>query len=60
MKDEYQKQLEQLVKLSQQEGWKAYAWNRAKELEAHPSGLYAGLAGKLVARMQQKKIDDTK
>jgi hypothetical protein len=60
MPGEYEKQLNQLLKLCAHEGWKVYAYARAKELEAHPSGLYAGLVGELVARMQQKKIDDTK
>lgn len=55
MLDEYKKQLEQLVKLSQQEGWKAYAWNRAKELDLHPSGVYLGLAADLVQRMKEAK-----
>jgi hypothetical protein len=53
--DEYKKQLEQLVKLSQHEGWKAYAWNRAKELDAHPSGVYSGLAADLVERMKEAR-----
>jgi hypothetical protein len=35
--------------------------NEDGRLEAHPSGLYAGLVGELVARMQQqKRLDDTK
>jgi hypothetical protein len=55
MPDEYNKQLEQLVKLSQHEGWKAYAWNRAKELDAHPSGVYSGLAADLIKRMKETK-----
>lgn len=52
MIDEYNKQLEQLVKLSQHEGWKAYAWNRAKELNDHPTGVYRGLAADLIKTMR--------
>ena len=52
MIDEYNKQLEQLVKLSQHEGWKAYAWNRAKELDDHQTGVYRGLAADLIKTMR--------
>ena len=35
--------------LAQREGWKAYVWHRAKELEANDSGLWIGLADALKA-----------
>ena len=53
MPGEYEKQLNQLLKLCQHEGWKVYAYARAKELEAHQSGLYEGITAHLVERMKQ-------
>ena len=36
------------------QGWKEYAWHRAKELDAHASGLWCGIADDLVKQMKEK------
>lgn len=53
---EYERQLEHLIQLAGRPGWKAYAWHRAKELDADPSGLWRGLSEALKAAMT--KIPD--
>jgi hypothetical protein len=55
MPGEYEKHLNHLLKLVQHEGWRDYALAQAQKLSKHPSGLYAGLEGELLARMQQQK-----
>lgn len=44
----YQTQLQWLMKLSRLSAWKAYAWHRAKELEADPTGLWTGIKQDLI------------
>jgi len=41
---DYDTQLAHLVKLAQTPGWKEYAWNRAKELDACQSNMWLGIA----------------
>jgi len=49
---EFQAQLDWLVTLANDPNWKAYAWRRAKELEASDeSGLFRGLPASLTAAM---------
>ena len=51
-KTEYSRQLDWLVTLANDPNWKAYAWRRAKELEASDdSGLFRGLPVSLTAAM---------
>lgn len=33
------------------QAWKVYAWHRAKELSAHPSGIWAGIDDELKTEM---------
>lgn len=47
MPDAYANQLAHLVALAENEAWKAYAWNRAKELEACETGMWSGIAEEL-------------
>jgi hypothetical protein len=49
----YQRQLNQLLQQARVPGWKAYAWNRAKELDADQSGMFAGIADALVKAIGQ-------
>ena len=51
MQPHYAIQLDHLSLLCAQPGWKAYAWQRAKELDADASGLWRGIAGDLTARV---------
>ena len=51
---EYQESLTHLIQLASMKGWKDYAWHRAKELDAHPSGLWRGIANDLVKQMKEK------
>ena len=37
------------------QGWKVYAWGRAKELEADESGLFSGIAADLTAAVKAAK-----
>ena len=48
---EYSLQLQHLIRLARQPGWKAYAWHRAKALDAEESGLFRGIAADLKAVM---------
>jgi hypothetical protein len=50
---EYQAQLDHLISLARLPDWKAYAWRRAKELEADESGLFRGLPDSLTAAMSK-------
>jgi hypothetical protein len=51
---QFTNQLEHLTRLAKAgEAWKAYAWRRAKELEADPSGLWTGLCADLTLAMTQ-------
>ena len=47
----YTQQLEHLTMLARSDlqGWKRYAWDRAKELEANSTGLWTGLCHDLTA-----------
>lgn len=51
----YQKQLDWLIKLASNPGWKSYAWERAQELDKEQSGLFRGIAEDLNNRMQRKQ-----
>lgn len=52
--DPYALHLDHLKTLAAHPGWKAYAWNRAKDLAADPSGLWAGIDKDLAAAMAPK------
>ena len=52
--DEYQQTLTHLVKMASTQGWKDYAWHRAKELDAHTCGFWRGIANDLVKKMKEK------
>lgn len=47
----FQTQLAHLTVLAKIPGFKAYAWHRAQELGADPSGLWTGLADALTQAM---------
>ena len=47
----YDQQLQHLINLARQPGWKAYAWERAKVLHREESGLFRGIADDLKAEM---------
>ena len=50
--EEYKKQLDHLVEMAKLEGFKAYAWSRAQELEREP--MFAGISTDLVQRMKDE------
>lgn len=52
---EYQATLEHLLSMARDQGWKIYAWGRAKELDADKSGLFRGIAADLQRAMQSPK-----
>ena len=47
----YDQQLQHLIRLAKQPGWKLYAWERAKTLHKEESGLFRGIAADLKAAM---------
>lgn len=49
----YTSQLEHLVKLAKSPGWKEYTWHRAKELDAHRSRIWQGIAEDLIREMKK-------
>jgi len=51
----YQDTLDHLILMASTNGWKAYAWHRAKELENHYLGIYNGISQELTAKMKDKK-----
>jgi hypothetical protein len=50
---EYQDTLNHLVLMASTQGWKDHAWHRAKELDAHPTGIWRGIANDLVKQMKE-------
>jgi hypothetical protein len=38
-------------------GWKDYAWGKAKDLDAHPTGIYRGIKDDLVKIMLAQKAN---
>lgn len=52
---EYQATLEHLIDMARDQGWRVYAWGRAKELEADKSGLFYGIAADLTAAVKGAK-----
>lgn len=50
----YDHQLAHLIRLAELPGWKAYAWHRAKELDADSSGLWTGIAEALKTAMTRE------
>lgn len=49
----YQRDLQWLIRLSKQKGWKEYAWHEAKKMDADPSGLWTGIKDDLVKEMKE-------
>ena len=52
--EQYESILSHLVLLCSQRGSKEYGWARTKELDAHPSGLWRGIANDVVKQMKEK------
>ena len=50
---EYENYLSHLIRMASTRGWKDHAWHRAKELDAHPSGQWRGIANDLVKHMKE-------
>jgi len=50
---EYENYLNHLIRMASTRGWKDHAWHRAKELDAHPSGMWRGIANDLVKHMKE-------
>lgn len=51
----FETQLKHLTSLAKAPGWKAYAWQRAQQLDADDSGLWRGLADALEAAMKSQQ-----
>lgn len=54
----YKKTLEHLVWMASMQGAKHYAWDRAKKLDADPSGFWKGIAEDLTKAMNEKSGKD--
>jgi hypothetical protein len=49
----YREALQHLIWMAGLKGAKQYAWQRAKQLEADPSGMYKGIAAELTKVMNE-------
>jgi hypothetical protein len=54
----YQRQLGHLINLAREPGWKAYAWQRAKDLSTDQSGMFAGISQALTEAMRMEAGQD--
>lgn len=55
---DYQKTLNHLIWMAGMKGAKQYAWDRAKKLDADPSGAWRGIAADLTKAMNAKSGKD--
>ena len=55
LESEFQTALEHLVMLAKNDGFKAHAWHRAKELDKQEHGMFRGIKDALVERMKAEK-----
>lgn len=55
----YQRHLEWLITMAKNPGFKGQAWHRAKELDADPSGLWAGISADLLSRIGQERTSES-
>lgn len=52
----YEHTLARLIQLAKNPGWKAWAWDYAKTLDADSSGYFAGIADALKAAMTGQAV----
>jgi hypothetical protein len=57
IKQAYAEALDNLIMLASTPGWKDYAWGKAKDLEADPTGIYRGIKDELVKIMLALKAN---
>ena len=50
----YKQTLEHLIWMASLKGAKAYAWDRAKKLEADPTGIWQGITADLTKAINEK------
>lgn len=55
---DYQKTLNHLIWMAGMKGAKQYAWDRAKKLDADPTGLWRGIAEDLTKAMNETSGKD--
>jgi len=53
----YRKSLDHLIWMAGLKGAKQYAWQRAKQLESDPSGMFRGIAEDLTKAMNEIRKD---
>ena len=54
----YRKNLAHLIWMAGLKGAKQYAWQRAKQLESNPSGVWHGITNDLTKAMNEKSGKD--
>lgn len=59
MGSHYQRHLEWLITMAKNPGFKGQAWHRAKELDADPSKLFAGIKDALVAAIGLERSSES-
>ena len=59
MGSHYKRHLEWLITMAKNPGFKGQAWHRAKELDADPSGLWAGISADLLSRIGQERTSES-
>jgi hypothetical protein len=55
---EYKKMLNHLIWMASMKGAKHYAWDRAKKLDADPTGLWRGISDDLTKAMDETSGKD--
>lgn len=53
----YETDLQHLVRMASIPGFKDHAWRRAKQLDADPTGLWAGIAQALSDEMKRRAAE---
>jgi len=59
MGSHYQRHLDWLITMAKSPGFKGQAWHRAKELDANPSGLWAGISADLLSRIGSERTSES-
>ena len=54
----YSQHLDWLLTMARTPGWKAYAWDRAKQMQADTAGLWPGIADEVAKRMKTQSGQD--
>ena len=51
----YRETLDHLIQMGLKKGWEAYTWNRVKNLQNDPSGLWVGIEQQFLREIKDAK-----